>query len=149
MTRHRRVSRIVVIDEEDRVLLFYTATPKLVSPRVRWITPGGGVEDFESHHEGAVRELFEETGIRVESLVGPVHTMHSRALLASGSEQSSYTEFFVLRTTNFEVSRENWLDYEHDEIHDIGWFTRSEIESGSMAVAPAELPLILSKIFEA
>lgn len=148
MTRHRRVSRVVVVDEDDRILLFYTATPKLVSPRVRWITPGGGVEDHESHHEGAVRELFEETGIRVESLVGPVHTMHSTAVLASGFEQTSYTEFFLLRTKNFEVSRENWLDYEHDEIKDIGWFTRAEIESGDMVVAPADLPVILAKLLE-
>lgn len=149
MTRHRRVSRIVVVDEDERILLFYTSTPKLVSPRIRWITPGGGVEDHESHHEGALRELYEETGICVESLIGPVHTMRSSAILASGSEQTSYTEFFVLHTSNFEVSRENWLDYEHDEIKDVGWFTRHEIESGGMAFAPADLPVILNKIFDA
>jgi 8-oxo-dGTP pyrophosphatase MutT (NUDIX family) len=141
------VSRVVVIDEDDRILLFYTATPKLVSPRVRWITPGGGVDDHESHLAGALRELYEETGLQVETLTGPIHAVNSSATLASGVVQTSYTEFFVLRTKNFNVSRENWLDYEHDEIHDIGWFTRSEIEDGSMAVAPADLPVILAKIF--
>lgn len=34
----------------------------------RWTLPGGMVEDRESHHQGAVRELAEETGISAKRL---------------------------------------------------------------------------------
>ena len=32
-----------------------------------WFTPGGGLDPGESHRDGAVRELFEETGLRCEA----------------------------------------------------------------------------------
>lgn len=34
----------------------------------RWTLPGGHVSDLESHHQGAVRELDEETGLKAEKL---------------------------------------------------------------------------------
>lgn len=32
----------------------------------KWTTPGGHLEDGENHHEGALRELHEESGIQLE-----------------------------------------------------------------------------------
>lgn len=44
----------------------------LVNHRWRgWVSPGGRVEAGETPREGASRELFEETGIRVELLAAP------------------------------------------------------------------------------
>jgi 8-oxo-dGTP diphosphatase len=40
-------------------------------PRRGWVPPGGKVEPDETPREGAVRELFEETGLRVEPLPDP------------------------------------------------------------------------------
>lgn len=34
----------------------------------RWTLPGGHIEDNESHHQGAVRELMEETGLEAKKL---------------------------------------------------------------------------------
>ncbi|MTA82269.1 MAG: NUDIX domain-containing protein, partial [Actinobacteria bacterium] len=68
---HRRVSRILLYDERDAVLLMLTASPLLSTPVIRWLTPGGGVEPHETHHDGAVRELFEETGLVVDNLGEP------------------------------------------------------------------------------
>jgi ADP-ribose pyrophosphatase YjhB (NUDIX family) len=56
----RRAGRVIVLDPEDRVLLFrYDDGP----PNGRhWSTPGGGLNDGENYPEGARRELTEETG---------------------------------------------------------------------------------------
>ncbi len=58
--RLRRAGRVIVLDPEDRVLLFrYDEGP----PNGRhWCTPGGGLNDGEDYAAGAGRELAEETG---------------------------------------------------------------------------------------
>ena len=58
--RLRQAGRVIVLDPEDRVLLFrYDEGP----PNGRhWCTPGGGLDDGEDYVAGARRELAEETG---------------------------------------------------------------------------------------
>ena len=58
--RLRRAGRVIVLDPDERVLLFrYNDGP----PNGRhWCTPGGGLDDGEDHAAGARRELAEETG---------------------------------------------------------------------------------------
>ena len=58
--RLRQAGRVIVLDPEDRVLLFrYDEGP----PNGRhWCTPGGGLDDGEDYAAGARRELAEETG---------------------------------------------------------------------------------------
>jgi 8-oxo-dGTP pyrophosphatase MutT (NUDIX family) len=58
--RWRRAGRVIVLDPDDRVLLFrYDDGP----PNGRhWCTPGGGLNDGETYAAGARRELAEETG---------------------------------------------------------------------------------------
>ena len=53
--RLRRAGRVIVLDPEDRVLLFrYDDGP----PNGRhWCTPGGGLNDGEDYPAGAQREL--------------------------------------------------------------------------------------------
>src|SRR6201994_1729312 len=58
--RLRRAGRVIVLDPQDRVLLFrYDDGP----PNGRhWSTPGGGLDEGEDFRAGARRELAEETG---------------------------------------------------------------------------------------
>jgi len=144
--KHRRVSRIILIDENNKFLLMRTASPRLATPTVRWITPGGGVDEGETHVEGAIRELFEETGLRVESVGEPVHSISGTAIFNDGHEQTTYAEFFVVRTESFEITRENWLDYEHSEILDVRWWSLDELRQTSEEVGPANLADIIERV---
>jgi 8-oxo-dGTP pyrophosphatase MutT (NUDIX family) len=148
MTRpsHRRVSRIVLIDEQDRILLLKTASPRLLTPTVKWITPGGGVDEGESHVDGAIRELYEETGLVVESVGEPIYTLSGTATFHDGHVQTTYAEFFSVRTEAFEISRENWLDYEHSEIHDVKWWTLDELRTTPEPYGPANLIEIIESV---
>jgi ADP-ribose pyrophosphatase YjhB (NUDIX family) len=47
----------------DRVLLIHR---RREPHRGLWVAPGGKLEPGESPHEGAVREILEETGLRIQ-----------------------------------------------------------------------------------
>ena len=102
----------------------------------------------ETHLEGAIRELFEETGLVVDSLHGPIYSVEGTSLLNSGATQTSYAEFYVLRTSHFDVDKSNWLDYEHEDIKDVCWFTLEDIKNKSIPCAPAQLAEIVFRALE-
>jgi 8-oxo-dGTP pyrophosphatase MutT (NUDIX family) len=140
---HRRVSRILLFDESDSLLLLLTASPLLATPVVRWLTPGGGVEDHESHAEGAVRELYEETGLVIPELGEPVWSMSGESHFADGSRQTTYAEFFVARTQRFMPVRDNWMANEHVDISDIRWWSLDELDATTEPYAPLDLTTII------
>ena len=63
----RATSRVLLIDPSGAALMFLQYG-KSHSVPPRWITPGGGVDPGESHDQAAIREVFEETGLRLESV---------------------------------------------------------------------------------
>ena len=69
--RLRRAGRVIVLDPDDRVLLF-RYDDELPNGR-HWCTPGGGLNDGEDYPAGARRELAEETGWTDVPLSGEVH----------------------------------------------------------------------------
>ncbi len=60
ITNKRQFTGTVYILHENRVLLIYHKKHQ------KWLPPGGHLEENELPHEGAIREAYEETGLRVE-----------------------------------------------------------------------------------
>lgn len=63
----RQASRLLVLSPEGSVLLLHL-DPQHTDPF--WVTPGGGLDDGETHEAAAARELYEEVG-RDDLAVGP------------------------------------------------------------------------------
>ena len=64
--KQRAGSGVVVIDDQGHVLLLY----HVFHPAIPWDVPGGWLNRNEDPAAGAMRELWEETGITAE--LGPV-----------------------------------------------------------------------------
>lgn len=63
-TWHRETgTRVFVLDEWSRVLLVETQDRQ--NGGAFWVLPGGAIEDGEQAADGAMREVLEETGLRV------------------------------------------------------------------------------------
>ena len=58
-----RLCTLTYVVDSDRVLLIHRRRDP---HRGLWVAPGGKLEPGESPHEGAVREILEETGLRIE-----------------------------------------------------------------------------------
>ena len=135
--RLRRAGRVIVLDPQDRVLLFrYDDGP----PNGRhWCTPGGGLNDGEDYLAGARRELFEETGWN-DVPIGP--EVHERTLVMEYADAivRQHERFFLGRV---EVAGRGLGEvaamHVSDGIAAWHWWTLDEMASTDEAIWPPGL----------
>ncbi len=140
----RRTSRILLMDAKGAALLFFTAAPDS-SGFARWITPGGGVDPGESHHEAAVRELFEETGLVVDSVGEPVWSLDFDVVWDEADHDRGHAAYYLVRCERFEPVSTNWTDDEHVDVTAHGWFTADELLHLGQPFEPYDLPGLLRR----
>jgi 8-oxo-dGTP pyrophosphatase MutT (NUDIX family) len=139
----RLTSRILLFDRSGRVLLFLTKAPD-TSGIARWLTPGGGVDAGENHHQAAVRELFEETGLVVDSVGEPVWAHDFDVQWDAADHSTGHAEFYRLTVDRFEPSNEHWTEDEKVDVLDHRWWSAAELAETDDPYEPAELPVLIA-----
>ena len=105
------VSVNAIIQKGDRFLLVQQAMPLEV--RGKWSLPGGKVENGETFEDAVLREVSEETGLKVRKVkyLGCKH----------GYPQETVKHFFFVDT------KLGNLTIPEGELLDIRWFTLEEV----------------------
>lgn len=140
--RIRRTARVILLNDQDEILMIQhadtaPANPKQPERLTYWVPPGGGVEDEETYEAGAIRELMEETGVRVENLEGCIF---KQALdLKYGIELvTSREHFFLARITGRPVPVRYKIAPE-ENIADFRWWPLQEIAGSEEIFYPEGL----------
>lgn len=109
----RRGARGIVIDEHDHVL--FTGRPAAEHRPAKWFLPGGGIDPGETAREAVLRELYEETGLRVRpgALIGPVARQNFHTLRA-GAPFVQENHLFIVWAERFDPRVVGGDAYEQD-----------------------------------
>lgn len=125
--RRRPGVRLVVLDPDDRVLLF-RVTDTDGGSATWWEAPGGGRRVGESATDAAARELAEEVGATEQDLValGEVHVRHTTI---GGAELEKVEDLFAVRLDETVVDRRGWTPSEVRDIAEVRWWSLHELET--------------------
>ncbi|MEU6860816.1 NUDIX domain-containing protein [Glycomyces sp. NPDC046736] len=145
----RRCARVLLVDEADRVLLFYSRD--YMGPGVEYyVTPGGGLDAGESLEEGAVREVFEETGLRLDpGELGPV-VAETAGDWSDSPELVIHSEdvYFFARVPHFEPVRDRLETVERAEFTAARWLGLDEVAACDARVFPAAISDLLKALVD-
>ena len=126
------VGVLAVVMRGDRVLVVRRRNPPMPG---RWGFPGGVLELGETVAQGAMRELFEETGVTAAAR-GPLTVIDTIDRDPEGRVRYHYALVAVIG---------HWQSGEGipgDDADEVGWLTRAEIVAQNLPIAPALLRLI-------
>ncbi|NUQ87017.1 MULTISPECIES: NUDIX hydrolase [Glycomyces] len=135
-------ARCIVIDEQDAVL--FIGRSATADRPARWFLPGGGIDPGETPLDAAVRELFEETGLRVPpaDVTGPVaRRSFSRSRDGEVFTQDNY--LFFTRVPRFQARVSGGDAYEQDL--EFKWIGVDELAAAEGHDAPFDPLLHLIK----
>lgn len=137
---------MVLVDASDRTLLLRGGDP--ARPGLRWwFTPGGGLDDGETPAEGAARELFEETGLRVAPADLGEPVWHQVTHFSYNSRQYRQDqEFFLFRVPEWQVDTTGFDVEEQRTIDDHRWWSVAELETTAETIYPEELADLLRRL---
>ena len=143
MLRMRHAARAVVLDPADRILLVRFEFPS----RTVWGTPGGGVEEGETHETAIVRELEEEAGL-VGCELGPwIWTREHVFPFENGLWDGQIERFVLVRTAAFEPAPTFTAEQLASEfVTGMRWWTPEELAATDAKFAPRRLPELVAAL---
>jgi 8-oxo-dGTP pyrophosphatase MutT (NUDIX family) len=134
----RLASKVILVDDARRVLLFRGGEPGTPDEATWWFLPGGGRDDGETVEACAIREVFEETGFVLDA-VGSVVGMRRFEGTFAGRPFVGEDTYFVVRVPPFEVIDDNWTDLEREVVREHRWWSIDELRVTTDRVYPEEI----------
>lgn len=111
----RRVSRVFLMDESRKILI-QKRSKHISRPLLLDTSAAGHVDEGEEYEETAIRELFEELGVKAEQ--------HDLIELPTTKEQGFFSKNFILQ-----VESTISITIEPQEVDSYSWLTIEEIDT--------------------
>jgi ADP-ribose pyrophosphatase YjhB (NUDIX family) len=137
----RHAGRVIAVDPEGRVLLFRYEDPPPTG--VHWATPGGGLEPGEDYHDGAARELREETGWHDVVLGEALPALSGWRTILNKQARGHFRQYEEQFLARVPVSQRPVADVDgmhaSDGIYGVHWWSLEELEATTDVVYPEGL----------
>ena len=142
----RTSARVVIVDTDRRVLLMRA----LEGGHQWWFTIGGGIVAGEDERAAAVREAFEETGIRLDphDLVGPISRRVPRFTFLGRPCRQDERLYLAEVPSGVLTTTDGWTDVELMAWDGLHWWPLTELLSTTEVVYPPGLGERISAILD-
>jgi 8-oxo-dGTP pyrophosphatase MutT (NUDIX family) len=141
----RRCSKVLLVDEHEHVLLVSGIDRTRPDMRPWWFAVGGELDPDESAEDAAIRETFEETGLRISD-PGPVVFTREFSWEFEGEDYDQTEWFFLVRTTRFEPNSSRWTAMESATMRGHRWWSLAELRDTDETVFPENLASTLESL---
>ncbi|HET8768177.1 MAG TPA: NUDIX domain-containing protein [Pedococcus sp.] len=141
----RRAVRVLVVEPGGTVLMIHGFDPHDPGTTY-WYTIGGGVDPGEPDLEAAVREVWEETGLRVDParLVGPVHA-DDVVFPFEGRTVVQQQVYYLLRVPRYAAQPVAFEETEVRSTLEVAWVDPQERQRRGETVYPEGLVELLGR----
>lgn len=124
MKRHFCASVFVINPENKKILLVYHKKFN------KWVQPGGHIEEDETPEEAALREAYEETGVKVK-LIGERFPREDDFIKPLGIQKNRNASGDIHIDIIYAAVPVNNIETTSNEQENMGaqWFSREELET--------------------
>ncbi len=137
----RNSVRVAVVDDEGCVLLLRAVLPY----DEWWELPGGGIELGEALEEAALRELAEETGIRVNRLDRDLGTVDTEFLWEGRRYLQRESVFLVSVHGTVEIELPALPPAPAAQLVEWRWWSRADLAATNEQIHPPQLVDLLGR----
>ncbi|MEH6671719.1 NUDIX hydrolase [Halopseudomonas sp.] len=146
MPRRRLASRILLISGSCRLLLFkINYGSGVLAGRSYWATPGGELQGSESFEAAAIRELYEETGVEVQSVGQCVACKEFCWQMSDGEQVIIVERYYAVHVADERWSATRWSDKERKALCEVKWWSESELAACRDEILPEDLSSLFKK----
>jgi 8-oxo-dGTP pyrophosphatase MutT (NUDIX family) len=143
--RVRPSARLLVVDPEGRLLLFrvdYRRGP--MAGEGFWATPGGALDPGETFEQAAVRELFEETGFRIDHPGPEVWRREIVFQTVHGETVLGHERFFRVAVEGLDPATEGWTELEREVMSVHRWWALDALRTSDERFWPENVADLLA-----
>jgi 8-oxo-dGTP pyrophosphatase MutT (NUDIX family) len=141
----RPAAKVLLVDQDGRVLLYCGLDRTLPDVPPRWFAVGGAIEPGEDAAAAAVREVFEETGLRIDD-PGPVILTRRFEFEFEGSAYEQEEHYFLVSTRAFEPVAAGWSPTELATTTGHRWWSIDDLRDTGETVYPEGLADLLERL---